>query len=131
MNNQTTITSFGEFFRNKRVELGFTLRSFCERFNYDTGNISRLERNIVSPSIDTQKLEGYALALKIQKDSEDWVMFFDMAHLAKGKVPEDINKNPKILSLLPAFYRTARGTKLDKKSIKKLIRLLNDANNSK
>ncbi len=122
--NQT----FGEFFRQKRISLDFTLRSFCERYNYDPGNISRLERDILSPSVDQQKLEGYAAALKIPRDSEEWTMFFDLAHTAKGKIPEDILSDPKVLSILPAFYRTARGEKLDKKKIDQLIKLLNENN---
>jgi len=120
--------TFGEFFRQKRISLGFTLRSFCERYNYDPGNISRLERNILSPSVDQEKLEGYAAALKISRDSEEWTMFFDLAHAAKGKIPEDILKSPHILSILPAFYRTARGEKLNKKKVKQLIQLLNNVN---
>ena len=124
----SSFQTFGEFFRQKRVSVGFTLRSFCERYGYDPGNISRLERNILSPSIDRQKLEGYATALKIPRDSEEWTSFFDLAHAAKGKIPEDIIKSPHILSILPAFYRTARGEKLDKKKIKQLIKLLNDVN---
>ncbi len=126
-----TAQTFGEFFRLKRISLGFTLRSFCERYNYDPGNISRLERNILSPSVDKQKLEGYATALKIPRDSEEWTIFFDLAHTAKGKIPEDIHKNPHILSILPAFYRTARGEKLNKKKINELIKLLNDVNHKK
>ncbi len=122
--------TFGEFFRQKRVSLGFTLRSFCERYDYDPGNISRLERDILSPSVDQQKLEGYATALKIERDSEDWTTFFDLAHTAKGKIPDDIRNDPKVLSILPAFYRTARGEKLDKKKIDQLIKLLNDNNKS-
>lgn len=118
--------TFGEFFREKRISLGFTLRSFCERYDYDPGNISRLERDILSPTIDQQKLEGYATALKIQRDSEEWITFFDLAHTAKGKIPEDIRTDPKILSVLPAFYRTARGEKLTKEKIDKLIKLLNE-----
>lgn len=120
--------TFGEFFREKRISLGFTLRSFCERYDYDPGNISRLERDILSPSVDQQKLEGYASALKITRDSEDWSTFFDLAHTAKGKIPEDIRNDPKVLSILPAFYRTARGEKLDKKKIDQLIKLLNENN---
>lgn len=120
--------NFGEFFRKKRIGLGLTLRSFCERYNYDPGNISRLERNIISPSIDMKKFEGYASALKIQRDSEEWTTFFDLAHATKGKIPEDIMKDPKIISILPAFYRTVRGEKMDKKKIKQLIELLNDNN---
>ncbi|MDO8487014.1 MAG: hypothetical protein Q7S45_01860 [Candidatus Curtissbacteria bacterium] len=126
MKSQDTAQTFGEFFRLKRITLGFTLRSFCERYSYDPGNISRLERNILPPSIDKQKLEGYALALKIPRDSEEWTIFFDLAHAAKGKLPEDLLKSPHILSILPAFYRTARGEKLDKKKIIQLIKLLND-----
>ena len=127
----STIQTFGDFFRQKRISLRFTLRAFCERYNYDPGNISRLERNILSPSVDKQKLEGYASALRIPRDSEDWTVFFDLAHTAKGRVPEDIIKSPHVLSLLPAFYRTARGEKLDKKKINQLIKLLNDVNNKK
>ena len=85
-NKDFYIQNFGAFFRSKRISLGFTLRSFCERYSYDPGNISRLERNILSPSIVRQKLEGYALSLKIPRDSEEWTTFFDLAHAAKGRV---------------------------------------------
>jgi len=127
---EALILTFGELFRQKRIALGFTLRSFCERYSYDPGNISRLERNILSPSVDTEKLAGYALALKIPRDSEEWTTFFDLAHAAKGKVPEDLLKSPHILSILPAFYRTARGGKLNKEKIKQLIKLINNANDT-
>lgn len=126
----STVQTFGEFFRQKRIALGFTLRSFCERYSYDPGNISRMERNILSPSIDKEKLAGYAIALKIPRDSEEWTIFFDLAHAAKGKIPEDLLKSPHILSILPAFYRTARGEKLNKEKIKQLIKLLNNANDT-
>ena len=125
-----TATTFGELFRQKRIALGFTLRSFCEKYDYDPGNISKLERNILSPSIDKGKLAGYATALKIPRDSEEWTIFFDLAHAAKGKVPEDLLKSPHILSILPAFYRTARGGKLNKEKIKQLIKLINNANDT-
>jgi len=126
-NNQEEIKliTFGEFFRQKRITLGFTLRSFCKQYQLDPGNVSRLERNILPPTIDEEKLAGYATALKITKGSPDWIIFFDLAHTAKGKIPLDIKNDPEILSMLPAFYRTARsGEKLDKEKIKKLIKLL-------
>jgi len=124
----STATNFGQFFRSKRTSLGFTLRSFCERYRFDPGNISRLERNILPPTIDEEKLEGYAESLKISKGSPEWIEFFDLAHIARGTVPHDIRNDPKVISFLPAFYRTARGEKLDKKKIQKLIELLNKAN---
>lgn len=121
-----TAQTFGEFFREKRISLGFSLRQFCEKYHYDPGNISKLERNILSPSIDEKKLEGYALALRIPRDSAGWTAFFDLAHTAKGTLPADIRKNSDILSVLPAFYRTVRGKKLDHKKVNKLIKLIRD-----
>lgn len=118
------IQTFGEFFRQKRVALGYTLRAFCERYHYDPGNISKLERNIISPTIDEEKLEGYAAALKIGRENVEWTYFFDLAHTAKGVLPQDLRSDPRILSFLPAFYRTARGEKLDRAKINQLIKLL-------
>lgn len=120
--------TFGDLFRTKRIALGLTLRTFSERFGYDPGNISRLERNILSPSLDDEKLAGYAMALQIKDGGEEWVLFHDLAHTAKGAIPKDILKNKQILTLLPAFYRTARGEKLDNNKIKALIKLLNKVN---
>lgn len=125
--SQDVVTqTFGEFFREKRISLGFSLRQFCEKYHYDPGNISKLERNILSPSIDEKKLEGYALALRISRDSADWTAFFDLAHTAKGTLPADIRKNSDILSVLPAFYRTVRGKKIDNKKVNELIKLIKD-----
>ena len=118
--------TFGEFFRQKRIALGFTLRSFCERYNYDPGNISKLERNILSPSIDKEKLAGYATALKITRDSEEWTTFFDLAHAAKGRVPEDILSSKKAPRFLPLLFRTARGQRLSKKKLQELVNLINN-----
>ncbi len=116
--------NFGSFFRDKRISLGLSLRSFCERYGYDPGNISRLERNILSPSIDDEKLAGYASALKIQRDSEEWVLFHDLAHAAKGKIPSDIKNDEEVINMLPAFFRTMRNKKIDKQKLEKLIQLL-------
>ena len=115
---------FGLFFREKRISLGFTLRSFCERFGYDPGNISRIERNILPPSLDEEKLSGYATALQIPKESEEWVQFFDLAYSSKGVIPTDINNSSK--TILPAFFRTMRNKKLNREKIEKLIKVLNE-----
>lgn len=123
--SQASNQTFGEFFRHKRISLGFTLRAFCERYGYDPGNISRLERNILAPSLDDEKLAGYAAALKIKRGSEEWVFFYDLAHAAKGQLPSDIKGKQEISSLLPAFFRTMRNKKIDKNKLKKLVELLN------
>ncbi len=118
------IKTFGQYFREKRLSLGLNLRSFCERYDYDPGNISRLERDILSPSIDREKLAGYASALKIKKDSEAWITFFDLAYISKNVIPHDLKNNSQSSELLPVFFRTMRNKKIDKDKLKKLIDLL-------
>ena len=120
------IDNFGDYFRIKRIELGLTLRTFCLRYNYDPGNISRLERNILSPSLDNDKLSALATALQIKQDSQEWVLFHDLAHTAKGQIPADIKHREATNQLLPAFFRTMRNKKLSKKKLQKLIKLLNE-----
>lgn len=117
--------NFGEFFRLKRIARGLTLRTFCQRFGYDPGNISRLERNILPPTLDDEKLAGYARALQIKRDSEEWVLFHDLAHSTKGQIPEDIMQQSNVNRYLPLLFRTVRGKKLSKSQIKELIELLN------
>ena len=123
--SQTPVAqNFGDFFRSKRIALGLTLRTFCERFGYDPGNISRLERNILPPTLDDEKLTGYATALQIKLDSEDWVLFHDLAYAAKSSIPKDIRKQN--IDFLPAFFRTIRNKKMDKQKFQELIVFLNN-----
>lgn len=117
--------TFGEFFRAKRISQGLTLRAFCKRYGYDPGNISRLERDILPPSLEDDKLAGYARALAIKKNAEEWVKFYDLAHTAKGQIPKDIMEKSESNKYLPLLFRTARGKKLSRKKLKELIKLLN------
>jgi transcriptional regulator with XRE-family HTH domain len=117
--------TFGEFFRQRRIELGFTLRSFCKTYQLDPGNVSRLERNILPPTINEEKLASYAMALKIPRDSQDWITFFDLAHTAKGRIPKDILNKEEAYKYLPLLFRTARGQKLSKKKLQELVKLIN------
>jgi transcriptional regulator with XRE-family HTH domain len=116
--------NFGEFFRSKRIALGLTLRTFCERYGYDPGNISRLERNILPPSLDDEKLTGYAMALQIKQDSQEWVLFHDLAYTAKHSIPKDLRNDN--IDFLPAFFRTIRNKKMDKNKLQELIEFLNN-----
>lgn len=119
--------TFARFFREKRIAKGFTLRSFSERFDYDPAYISRIERGLLPPPEDKDKLRGLARALGIKGDSEEGVTFFDLAHLAKGKIPGDILSKPKASERLPLLFRTARGQKLSRNKLQRLIKLLRES----
>lgn len=121
-----TSQTFGEFFRQKRVDGGFTLRSFCKRFGFDPAYISRVERGIFPPPEDKIKLRGFAKSLGVEEGSEEWVSFFDLAFISKGKVPTDILGRPLAIKYLPLLFRTARGQRLSKKKLQELANLLHE-----
>ncbi len=116
--------NFGEFFRERRLELGFTLREFCEKHNLDPGNISKLERGKLAPPKES-KLKEYAKYLSLKKGSERYKDFFDLAAISSEKLPPEFTEK-EIASRLPVFFRTVRGKKLSKQRINKLIKILKD-----
>lgn len=122
--------TFGEFFRQRRIALGYTLRSFCKTFQLDPGNVSRLERDIIPPSVDEEKLAGYAIALQIKKETPEWVTFFDLAHTAKGRIPKDLLDEKDYYKMFPFIYKTVRGEKLGKEKMVQLINLVNFGNDT-
>lgn len=117
-------SGFGDYLREKRLEKNFTLRAFCERFGFDTAYVSRLETNKLRPPT-SDKLAAIAEALGLQKNSKEWIKFFDLAHQARNELPEDVKENaPEIITMLPAFLRTPDGKRVSKEKIEKLIRFL-------
>lgn len=101
--------SFGGFFKQKRLELGVSLRQFCLEHQLDPGNISKLERGILSPPSSREILEKYASYLGIEKSSNDWYTFFDLAAAGAGKIPEDVMQDEELVKKLPIIFRTLRG----------------------
>ena len=111
---------FGEFFKQKRIDGGMTLREFCKKFGCDPGNMSKMERGLLSPPTE-KKLEEYASFLGIPRGSNDWYEFFDRAAACKGEIPEEIMQDEEIFKSLPLIFRTFRNKKVSKKTIEELI----------
>jgi len=116
--------NFGNFIREKRVQNGKTLRSFCQRFGYDPAYISRLENNKLPPSLDDNKLAALAKALGIIPESKEWVDFHSLAYVAKQDLPKEIKNEKEIITFLPAYLRTPDNKKVDQDKLKKLIEFL-------
>ena len=116
---------FGEFFKKKRIEIGMTLRQFCLDNNLDPGNMSKIERGILTPPQTKEKLEHYAKCLCIKEGSDDWLEFFDRAHASSGRIPEEILSDAETVAKLPLVFRTLRGQKLNKEQLDKLVEELN------
>jgi transcriptional regulator with XRE-family HTH domain len=115
------MSNFGAFFRSMRERSGLSLREFCLDNEFDPGNISRLERGLLSPPESREKLEQYAKALGLKKGSDDWYTFFDLAAAERGKIPDDVLKDEELVERLPVLFRTLRGQRVDKDDLDDLI----------
>jgi transcriptional regulator with XRE-family HTH domain len=119
-----TTKSFGEFFKGLRIRKGVTLREFCLTYDLDPGNISKLERGVLTPPQDMQKLKDYARNLGIKEGSPDWHTFVDLASAGAGTIPQDILDDQELVKRLPVLFRSLRRKKLTKESLKELIEKL-------
>ncbi|MGR3310428.1 MAG: hypothetical protein ACUZ77_06590 [Candidatus Brocadiales bacterium] len=117
--------TFGSFFKEKRIALGFTLRQFCKKHGLDAGNMSKLERGILPPPKD-EILKRYEKLLKLKKGTDDWYLFFDLAAAEAGRFPKELMEKD-VLARVPVLLRTIRGKKLTKSKLEKLIRLIKES----
>lgn len=113
---------FGEFFKIKRSEKGVTLRQFAKVHNLDPGNLSKMERGLLPPPQNTEKLKDYAGFLGIRKGSDDWYELFDLAAVETGRIPDEILSDQEIMSRLPLLFRTFRGQKVPAEKLDQLIK---------
>lgn len=118
--------TFGEFFKEKRIALGKTLRQFCLDHTLDPGNISKIERGKLRPPASEEKLKEYARYLKIEIGSKKWHTFKDLASVGAGRIPEDL-KDKELLARLPVFFRTLRDKKFSKEELNELIKKIRES----
>ena len=122
-----TSGGFGEFLKAKRQTLGLTLREFCLKHKLDPGNLSRLERGLLPPPQDRDRLEEYACYLGLKQGSDDWYHFFDLAAAAKGRIPEELMADKEVVEKLPLVFRTLRGKRLSDKELDDLVKKIKGA----
>lgn len=117
---------FGERLKDLRRRKGLSLRAFSIKCGRDPGNISRVERGLLSPPRSRQVLEQYADALGL-KDEKERQEFFDLAAVGAGRLPNDIVDDQELLGKLPLFLRTLEGQPLDDAKLDALVKLLREA----
>lgn len=125
MNDEVTIR-FGTLFRKHRKDAGKTLRAFCREHGYDPSNISKLERGKLPPPKE-EKLEEYAAALGLEKGTDKWYEFFDVAAACAGRVPDRLMSDDDVMKKLPVLFNTLGGSKPSDEQLEDLIRLLRES----
>lgn len=118
--------TFGEYFNTLRINQGFTLRKFSEKFDEDPAYISRLERGKVCAPKSQEKLEFYAKALGLKKGSEDFENFFQFAEVSNKTYGIDNVKDENLLEKLPVFLRTLDNKGLDEERLESLIKSIKE-----
>ena len=99
---------FGDFVKFKRLATGLSLRRFCQEHNLHAGNISRIERGIMPPPVNSDLLSHYATALGIIPDSVDWLQFHDLAAIANGRIPANVLTDEAMIGQLPLVFSLMR-----------------------
>jgi transcriptional regulator with XRE-family HTH domain len=112
---------FGEFIKALRIERDIGLREFCRRLSIDASNWSKIERGVLAPPQDDEKLEQIAGVLNIKRDSELYMELKDKAAVDAGIIPKDLLTDQETLNSLPMFFRTVRSEKPTPEELDKLI----------
>lgn len=113
--------TFGEYFKQKRIESRQTLREFCRKHKLDPGNTSKLERGRVSAPRSEERILQYADYLKIPVSERQ--AFKDLAAISAGRIPKDLT-DEELAKKLPVLFRVARGKKLDPEKLRELVELI-------
>jgi len=119
---------FGEFIKEKRISNSITLREFCKLIETDASNWSKVERGLLSPPQDEEKLKKIANVLDIAIGSETWKELKDMARIDAGIIPEDILSDEQTVRSLPMFFRTIRSEKPTPEELDHLIQVIRKGN---
>ena len=119
--------NFAEFFKDKRIVLGLTLRQFCQKNGFDPGNISKLERGVFIAPQSEEKIEEYAQALGLKKGSDEWIQFFDLAAVSSRNMDMMKLNNGNLMERLPLLFRTLDNKELTEEKLDQIIELIKQA----
>jgi len=115
---------FGEFVKNKRLEVDLSLRKFCEKIEFDPSNWSKIERARMPAPAKRELLEKIANLLELRPGSDDYYDLFNFAEMDRGIIPQEVYSDEEMLNALPVFFRTAKGGKPTEEELHNLIEIL-------
>lgn len=117
---------FGEMVKTIRIERKIGLREFCKLASLDASNWSKVERGLLAPPGDEEKLCRIAAVLGIEENSSQFEKLMDEAAISSGNIPKDILSDQAVLDSLPLFFRTIRSEKPSTEEIEKIIQKIRE-----
>lgn len=115
---------FGEYLKQLRLSRKLTLRLFCEANGFDPGNYSKIERGVLQPPKDEQKLDVYRRAFNLHPKSEEWRDLQNLASISRGEIPYRVLINHIAVANLPALFRTLENSCISPENFDKVIDIL-------
>jgi transcriptional regulator with XRE-family HTH domain len=115
---------FGEFVKGRRIARDVSLRKFCQTINWDASNWSKIERSMLAPPQEEEKLKKIANVLGIKVGTDEWQQMIDLARIGAKRLPDDISSDKRIMNSLPLFFRTVRSEKPTPDELDRLINLI-------
>lgn len=122
--------TFGELFKKLRIRKGLTLRQFCEKYDFDPGNISKLERGLLPAPQAGDKLKAYAKALSLKAEMEDYLNFFDLAAVSNKNFSVRNITDQELLKKLPVLFRTLDKKDLTEEKLRRIIEIIKEESES-
>ena len=112
---------FGRNIKELRLEKGLSLRSFSRQINIDASNWSKIEREVMPPPQDEEKLIKIAQVLGVPLKSDQYSTLRDLAAIDSGIIPRDLLNDKETLKSLPIFFRTIRNKRPTEEQLQDLI----------
>ena len=116
--------TFGALLRRLRIDRRMSLRSFSQAAGLDPANCSKLERGLLPPPRDEERLAALATALDLRATSSESRELRRLAALDRGEVPQAVLGDRRLLDKLPALFRTLEGDPVDDEVLDDLIATL-------
>ena len=76
---------FGEYIKEKRINKNISFGEFCKLMEVDASNWSKIERGLLTPPKDGEKLQKIAQLLVIQVGSVMWKEMKDLDSIDVGE----------------------------------------------
>jgi len=112
---------FGRKIKDLRLEKRLSLREFSRQILMDASNWSKIEREVMPPPKDEEKLMKIAQVLDVPLESDQYSTLRDLAAIDSGIIPRDLLNDEETLKSLPIFFRTIRNKRPTEEQIRDLI----------
>ena len=103
-----------------------TLRKFCQENDFDPGNISKIERDILPAPRAKDKLKSYAKALGIKGGSDEYLDFFDLAEASHRNFSIRNITDQDVLKKVPVLFRTLDNKGLTEEKLDQIMKIIKD-----